>query len=319
MTRRNPFEVIGTKNSYEVTSARDLMVQAGLDWQVSLNDIYASGSYDPILIEDKYATIRKDKNGLESVLSVVGGRYKVFQNEEIFSCLDDAVGSGQARYGAAGELKGGKVVWTLLELPDVVNVGDDPHIAYLLARTSHDGSTPFQLTPMVERIGCTNQINARMMTGEKTGLYYSVRHSTGNDINVIDIKNTFNIIRKDMQEYVRVSTWLRGQQFDNQQFFEFTKRVFALPTKIEFAADEFLTAGEKRAKTRALLNRSNAVKVWLGETETQNNIANTKFGAFQAIVEVSDHMQRSGVKQAEKIVLGTDINLKSKALDLLGV
>lgn len=319
MSRRNPFELIGTKNSYEVTSAKDLMVQAGLDWRVSLNDVYAAGSNDPILIEDRYATIRKDKDGFESVLSVVGGRYKVFQNEEIFSCLDAAVGAGDARYGAAGELKSGKIVWTLLELPDNVSIGDDKHQAYLLARTSHDGSTPFQLTPVVNRISCTNQINARMMAGQAKDLYYSVRHSTGNEINAIDIKNAFNIIRKDMQEYVRVSNWLRAQPMENKEFFEFTKRVFALPTKIEFAADEFLSPGEKRAKTKALLNRSNAVKVWLGETETQDNIKNTKFGAFQAIVEVSDHMQRSSVKQAEKIVLGTDINLKSKALQLLGV
>ena len=319
MTRRNPYELIGTLNSFEVTSAKDLMDQAGLNWKVSLNDVYASGSYDPILIEDRYATVRKDSSGLESVLSVVGTRYKVFQNEEIFSSLDSVVGAGDARYGAAGELKGGKIVWTLLELPDNVSIGDDKHSAYLLARTSHDGSTPFQLTPIVNRISCTNQINACMVQGQNKNLYYSVRHSTGNDINVIDIKNTFNIIRKDMQEYVRISSWLRGQEFSNEEFFNFTKRVFALPTKIEFAADEFLSAGEKRAKTRALLNRSNAVKVWLGDTETQDNIKNTKFGAFQAIVEVSDHMQRSSIKQAEKIVLGTDITLKSRAFELLGV
>lgn len=319
MTRRNPFELIGSKNNYEVTSAHDLMVQAGLNWKVSLNDVYAAGSTDPILIEDKYATVRTDNNGLESILSVVGTRYKVFQNEEIFSSLDSIVGAGDARYGSAGELKGGKIVWSLLELPDNVSVGDDPHRGYILARTSHDGSTPFQLTPIMNRISCTNQINARMVQGAKTGLYYSIRHSQGNDIDINEVKSALTIIRKDMQEYVRVSTWLRGQEFTNEQFFNFTKRVFALPTKIEFAADEFLSVGEKRAKTRALLNRSNAVKVWLGDTETQDNIKNTKFGAFQAIIEVSDHMQRSQIKQAEKIVLGTDVNLKSKAFELLGV
>jgi len=319
MTRRNPFSLIGTTNSYEVTSAKELMQQAQLDWTVSLNEIYTAGSYDPILIEDRFATVRKDSNGAESVLSVVGTRYKVFQNEEIFSSLDGIVGAGDARYGAAGELKGGKVVWTLLELPENVNVGDDKHTGYILARTSHDGSTPFQLTPIMHRISCTNQINANMLSGKKKGLYYSIRHSIGNDIDLMDIKSTLNIIRKDMQEYVRVSTWLRGQEFTNEQFFNFTKRVFALPTKIEFAADEFLSVGEKRAKTRALLNRSNAVKVWLGDTETQDHLKNTKFGALQAIVEVSDHMQRNQTKQAEKIILGTDVKLKMKAFELLGV
>ncbi len=34
MTRRNPYTVIGTHCEYEVNTAHDLMVQAGLDWKV---------------------------------------------------------------------------------------------------------------------------------------------------------------------------------------------------------------------------------------------------------------------------------------------
>ena len=85
--RRNPYTLIGKHCEYEVSSAHDLMKQAGLDWQVSLNDVYATGSYDVIKIEDKYATVRTNKDGTESVLSVVGSRYKVFQNDEVFSCV----------------------------------------------------------------------------------------------------------------------------------------------------------------------------------------------------------------------------------------
>lgn len=316
---RDPYQLVGKSNEYDVRTAKDLMIQAGLNWTVSLNDVYTSGTYDQIQIEDKFATVKTDISGKETVLSVVGSRYKVFQNAEIFSCLDDIVDSGQISYGAAGELKDGKVVWATLELPEDVNVGDDKHNAYILARTSHDGSTPFQLTPMINRLGCTNQINARMFAGKEAGIYYSMRHSTNSVINVQDIWDSLKIIRKDVERYVTVSTWLRGQSMDDNEFNNFIKRVYPLPSKIEFSPEDMLSAGEKRAKTRAHANRRSAISVWLNETDTQHSLYRTKFGAFQAVVENFDHNGRNSYKQAEKIIAGSDIAIKSRALELLGV
>lgn len=316
---RNPFQLLGTANEYNATSAYDLMRDAGLDWKVQLTDVYAAGRFDTIKIEDKFATTRMDADGKESVLSVVGSRYKVFQNAEIFGCLDNVVGKGELSYAAAGELKGGCVVWTLLKLPQEVSVGDDMHEAYILARTSHDGSTPFQMTPIINRIQCTNQINARMFDGKASGLYYSVRHSTNSAINEDDVRVALNIAHQDVERYVSVSSWLRGLPMDNSEFEGFIRKVYPMSTKMEYADAEFLSVGERRAKTIILNNRLKARSVWLNETDTQHNLSGTKFGAFQAVVEAFDHKGRSGINQAQKIILGTDVNIKSKALELLGV
>jgi phage/plasmid-like protein (TIGR03299 family) len=317
MTRVNPFTVIGTHCEYEVNTAHDLMKQAGLDWIVSLEDIYIR-SDDDILVPDRYATT-KWVNGQAKPLAVVGSRYKVLQNDEIFSCLDDIVKNSDARYGAAGELKGGNVVWATIELPANVTVGDDPHNAYVIARTSHDGSTPFQMTPVVNRLSCTNQINAAMMSGKAKGLYYRVKHSPNSSINVNDIRNAFKIMNEDIQKYATVSSYLRSIEFSNEEFKNFVKRVYPLPSKIEFSPYEMLSAGERTSKTRAERSRASALNVWIGETDTQHNIKNTKFGAFQAIVEATDHFSKDYSKQASKMILGTDIAVKSRALQLLGV
>ena len=317
MVRVNPFTVIGTHCEYEVNTAHDLMKQAGLDWKVTLENVFINAT-DPLEIPDRYATVKWTDAGVEP-LAVVGSRYKVLQNDEIFSCLDDIVSNSDARYGAAGELKGGNVVWATIELPANITVGDDPHNAYIIARTSHDGSTPFQMTPVVNRLNCTNQINAAMMSGKAKGIYYRVKHSTNSKINVDDIRKAFKIMNEDIHKYATVSSYLRSIEFSNQEFKNFVNRVYPLPSKIEFSPDDMLSVGERTTKTRAERNRSNALSVWIGETDTQHNIKNTKFGAFQAIVEATDHFSKNYSKQASKMILGTDIAVKSRALQLLGV
>jgi phage/plasmid-like protein (TIGR03299 family) len=318
MTRRNPYTVIGTHCEYEVNSASDLMKQAGLDWKVTLENVFIKGQTMDVEVPDRYATVKWNGAGAEP-LAVVGSRYKVLQNDEIFSCLDDIVQNSDARYGAAGELKGGNVVWATIELPANVTVGDDPHNAYVIARTSHDGSLPFQMTPVVNRIGCTNQINAAMMSGKAKGIYYRVKHSPNSSVNVNDIRQAFRVMNEDVAKYATVSTYLRSIEFSTDEFKNFIKRVYPLPSKIEFSPYEMLSAGERTSKTRTERSRASALNVWIGETHTQDNIKGTKFGAFQAIVEATDHFSKNYEKQAGKMILGTDIAVKSRALQLLGV
>ena len=175
------------------------------------------------------------------------------------------------------------------------------------------------MTPVVNRIGCTNQINAAMMSGKAKGIYYRVKHSPNSSINPDDIRKAFKIMNEDVQKYATVSTYLRSIEFSNQEFKNFVNRVYPLPSKIEFSPYEMLSAGERTSKTRAERSRASALNVWIGETDTQHNIKNTKFGAFQAIVEATDHFSKSYTKQASKMILGTDIAVKSRALQLLGV
>ena len=317
MANQNPFSIIGTHCEYEVNTAHDLMKQAKLDWGVTLEDIYIQ-SDDGVQVPDRYATV-KWLEGEAYPLAVVGSRYKVMQNSEIFSCLDDIVSNSDARYGAAGELKGGNVVWATIELPANITVGDDPHNAYVIARTSHDGSTPFQMTPVINRLNCTNQINAAMMSGKSRGIYYRVKHSPNSSINVNDIRHAFKIMNEDVHKYATVSSYLRSIEFSNEEFKNFIKRVYPLPSKIEFSPYEMLSAGERTSKTRTDRSRASAWNVWIGETDTQHNIKNTKFAAFQSIVEATDHFSKNYTKQAGKMILGTDIPIKSRALQLLGV
>ena len=129
----------------EATSASEVASQAGLDWSVSLHDITANYTVpsetgtrvkDYIPIENKKAVIKTTPMGETSAIGVVGNRYKVFQNAEIFGALDNLIDSSGLRYAAAGEYDGGAKVWMLMETPMEMTIADDPHSAFLLARTS---------------------------------------------------------------------------------------------------------------------------------------------------------------------------------------
>jgi hypothetical protein len=158
-----------------------------------------------------------------------------------------------------------------------------------------------------------------MMSGKAKGLYYRVKHSPNSSINVNDIRHAFKIMNEDVQKYATVSSYLRSIEFSNEEFKNFVKRVYPLPSKIEFSPYDMLSAGERTSKTRAERSRASALNVWIGETHTQDNIKGTKFGAFQSIVEATDHFSKNYMKQASKMILGTDIAVKSRALQLLGV
>ena len=316
MARRAPWTIIGSNNEFNVSTAAELMTAADLDWRVNLSEVQ---TVDGLEIKNRFATVKTDQSGNKSVLSVVGGRYQVIQNAEIFGCLDDVVGTGEARYASAGELGGGKVVWTVLELPEDVNVGNDEHKGYIVARSSHDGSTPFQITPIMQRLACTNGINLTMLHGKNNNKYYSMRHTENYKLNASEIRAALGLVRQDMAAYVDMSNVLSSLRFDDADFVAYAKAVFPLSAKIEYVSEELLSTGEKRLKTSTMRKRMNAWTVWTGETDTQHDLYNTKFGAFQAIVETVDHFSNNKNKQAERALLGTDTTIKQRALQLLGV
>lgn len=308
------------KHDREISSATELMQVSGLDWTVSLNDVYASGKYDTLPIANKFATVKTTSNGIESVLGVTGSRYKVFQNNEIFSTLDPLVEDGSVKYGSAGELGHGKVVWAVLQLSSGITIGNDPHAAYILTRTSHDGSTPFQLAPMINRIACTNQINANFLNAKKNNTYYSVRHSLNSNIDIDAIRIVFNVIREDINKYADISNWLLGQSFTDSMFNDYVRMIYPMPSKYQNTPISMLSGHELRAIDRIESLRSNARYIWNNGNGTIDGIAGTKFAAFQSIIENDDHgivVNRSIEKREQRILTGKDIGIKNHAYQVL--
>ena len=327
MNRRRAYEMLGGKY-VTANSAQGAASQAGLDWTVSLNPISANyvipsedgGQHSLNLpIEDKWATVKTTPDGKPSVLGVVGSRYGVVQNDEMFSALDTLVDSGEARYAAAGELNGGSQVYMVMELPKEVKIANDPHAAYLLARTSHDGSTALQITSVVERLFCTNQINSSFMKGKKGAGTYSLRHTTNAKVDAEAVRRMVQVVYSDIEWYEGIAKSLMDVKMDDKEVKNFFDSVWTLDAKILNSPYDMLSQGEKRAKTIATTARSTDMDIYQGMTHTQNNIKGNAFGAFHAVVEWADWFSsKDETIRAERTLLGSSDEVKSRALQLLG-
>jgi phage/plasmid-like protein (TIGR03299 family) len=238
---------------------------------------------------------------------------------EVFNALDTLVDSGDARYTAAGEFNEGSNIWMLLELPQGIEVANDPHTAFLLVKTSHDGSSSVVIKPVIERLFCANQVNGLISnTGRKYNEYtYRMTHTTNQELSVADIRNITNLTYTAIADYELVAKNLLRKPMTREQTVNFFKRVWPLPTTVEDKPYDMLTRGERKQQTIAKDARAKAWTIY-SESETQENIRGTAFGAWHAVVEHADHYATGGAERLAAATLsGRNDRVKTKALSLL--
>jgi phage/plasmid-like protein (TIGR03299 family) len=305
----------------EATSASEVASQAGLDWTVSLHDLEAmyvipeTELGNRIPITDKKAVIKTTPFGETTAIGVVGSRYKVFQNNEIFGALDNLIDSSGLRYAAAGEYDGGAKVWMLMETPMEMTIADDPHSAFLLARTSHDGSSSVIIKPVIERLFCMNQINK--IYKNKNKYTYSLNHTSNAFLSVSEIANIIQLTYDMANDYTALADTLLSRQASHEHAKNYFKRVFPLPSKIEDAPYHLLSTGEKKQFTNAINARAKAFDIYAA-SPTQENIRNTEFGMWHAVIEWADYNAK-GKNLAVSTMAGRNDGIKTRALELLGV
>ena len=307
-------------------SASEAAKQAGLDWNVQLADMQAMVTYklnDYDTMTDRYpvpkrqAVLKLGKDNNNQVIGVVGDKYKIVQNMEVFSALDTLVDSGDARYTAAGEYNNGANIWMVMELPTGVQVANDPHAAYLLVQSSHDGSCAVRIRPIIERLFCANQIS-RIIMGKHTNDYtYVMKHTTNSQLSVNDIRNITQLTYSSIQQYEGIAGTLLERKVDDRQVKNIFKQVWALPSTVEETPEHLLSQGEKRQRTIALAGRESAWNIY-SQSSTQENIRGTAFGVWQAVIEHADHYASGGAeRRAVATISGRNDKIKNKALGLV--
>ena len=307
-------------------SASEAARQAGLDWNVMLADMEAIVSnkvneYETVTdhypVPKRQAVLKLSKDDNNEVIGVVGDKYKIVQNMEVFSALDTLVDSGDARYTAAGEYNNGANIWMVMELPMGVQVANDPHAAFLLVQSSHDGSCAVRIRPIIERLFCMNQINRIIKGKHKNNYTYVMKHTTNSELSVNDIRNITQLTYDSIQQYEVVAGTLLERKVDERQVKNIFKSVWSLPSEVEDAPEHLLSQGQRRQRTIALNGRDSAWNIY-SQSPTQENIRGTAFGVWQAVIEHADHYASGGSdRRAIATISGRNDRIKDKALDLI--
>lgn len=310
---------LGTVTEGALT-AEDALTTAQLNWEVFKSEdpvtamvpmlgksAMEQGSLQEITYADKFMTYRYHPKTQEpQALGVVGSRYTPVQNSEAFAFLNDLSDESGAVFETAGAIDNGKKVFMSMKMPkDMLIGGVDKINTYLLAWNTHDGSSSFTVAVTPVRVVCQNTLSAAIKRAERS---FSLRHTPRVNGKVQAARETLSLTYKYVEEFEKEAEALISQSMTDKQFQELVEKIVPIDEDTE------------RARNLAETARATMLGLW--KAPTQQNVANTKWAAYNAIVEYSDwakpvRAEDASIKRAEKIMKGQGERFKNRALQLL--
>jgi len=277
---------LGTVFTEEKTTAEMLDLANLSNWNVRLEDMPIPAH----LTSDKeyqYVTRTNptDKNQTD-VLGVVGERYHVMQNEDLFSFGDNILDGG-GRWETAGSIKGGRVVFGALALEretvlDPTGVADKVK-TYLLINTSHDGSIAIQASITPVRVVCANTLNLALGSiKKKNGVKQSfkIRHTQTASGKVAIARQTLGMANLYMDEFDIMAKAMFEKEVNAKTFNDIILAAYPKPT------------GESKGALKKWENKIDIINdIYTGEFNGM--IAGNGWGAYNALTERLDWYRSS--------------------------
>lgn len=217
-------------------TAKEAIVAAGLDWEVELRKVYTTNEKgNKILIPGNFAVVRDSD---ESVLGMVKSRYTPFQNREAFAFADNLVDSDEAKYDTAGSLRGGKVVFLSMEVPDHIMVGgEDAHNMYILLRTSHDGTKAIGVYVTMIRAVCMNTVTLAVNTAKYS---WSMPHVSTLQGKLQEARDTLELSFSYADEFTKMAEQLMRTKLTDDAAVNVLTEVLPVRPKTEEKIDEIM-------------------------------------------------------------------------------
>ena len=278
---------LGTILESEVTTSEMLQVAHLAGWNVRLEDVTLPGRSH----KNYFAVTRTNPfDGDADVLGVVGERYKVLQNEELFSFADNMLDGG--RWETAGSIKNGTVVFGSLALDrevvlDESGVGDKIN-TYLLVHTSHDGSLAVQASVTPVRVVCQNTLNYAL-SGVKQS--YKIRHTSTVTGKVQAAREALGLANKYLDEFETEAQTLIQKEITADTFFDIIKAAYPEPDK-----------DVKGSLTKWTNKVDTLWDIYQGDTVAQAGIMNTAWGAYNTLTERLDWFRNPRGGNAEGVL-----------------
>ena len=248
----------GLGHRLDPTSSVDTMLEtADLDWSAIRSQLVAKvppvdPEADDVEVKvspEAYALIKSSDN---SVLSVVGARYKVIQNSEAFEVFHEIADMGNLEIEAAGQMEGGKTVWALAKMVDTEHfLSDSEYIAgYFLFQQSFAQGSALKMMFMPMRFPSAASIIYHSTTG-KNPVSFRLQHckklSWANKEKIKDVVTNARAEMKRVAEFASImaDTHMRDedalyflcQAMGQMPVFEAAKKAGVHTSLIDFAFD----------------------------------------------------------------------------------
>jgi phage/plasmid-like protein (TIGR03299 family) len=283
-------------------TAAEAIVAAGLGWHVSLVPIIVDGRP----VHGYMATVRDD---IDTVLGVVGDRYRPFQNDQLFSFFDPVVSrENGAWYHTGGSIHGGKKVWLLAKVPGDFYVAgmDDVIENYILLCSSHDGTMKIVAKSTPIRVVCQNTL--AMALGNSKSMV-AIKHTENAEVQLRLAHQVLGLATRQSELLKLAAQFLLEKPIDARLLNNFLSDL--LPTKKENALVTNNPVMRYRQRIEDLFTDS--------PTNNMPGMHGTGWGLYNAVSEWADHEKpiHRGTDSLDRTWFGSGEELKLKAFDIL--
>ncbi len=307
------------RNVEDAVTAEEAIQLGNLDYEVGLGEVYVKldnetanhiGS-EASQIPNTFATYRKDTG---YAFSVVGSRYEVVQNNEVFQFFDQFIQDGIAEFETAGYINNGATVFLSAKMTHSIDIEGLPNEkidTYVLLINSHDGSAAVQviLTPM--RIACWNQL-----PGLGTSNRISVKHTKSAHDKIDDVMNMMDSIKDFVDETSQLYSRLATIKVTDKEVKDFYNRVLLTQEEYREIKDtgNYRRSKEISQRKKNILDDVNrAYVIGFG----QDDIIGTMYGAVNGIIHYYQNMKNysdSEAKMKHMFLGGGDSKVINKAI-----
>lgn len=292
-------------------SAEEAMAEARLGgWNVrKLQEYVFTEDGSRLEVPNRYAIVRDSpiRNGRVDVLGSAGPGYHVIQNEQHADLLNTIVSESGAHFETAGSLKGGRLVFVTMKLPEHLKIGGVDRVdSYLAAVNSHDASTKFTVMVTPIRVVCANTLNAAFRNHSHM---VSVRHTRNSASALVgEARRMLDMSFSYLGDFQKQAEEMINTTMSQIRFEELVMREFGPKEDTDV-----------KAQTRAQ-NRSDEMIELFTDAYTQAGIRDTAWAGFNALTEWYDHQSPvrgsdRSTTRATKSVL--DPTFKNQALKLI--
>lgn len=233
-------------------------------------------------------------DGGTDVLSVVGSRYKVVQNEELFSFADNILdGDTRCKWESAGSLKNGKVVFGSLTVPRTMVLdpqgSNDKTELYLIVWTSHDGSVAVQAAITPVRVVCQNTLNLAMKSAKQS---FKIRHTQTAEGKIQVARETLGLTFGYFDEFEKQAQELFKKEINDKQFYDLVRNLYPKPEK------------DAKGALKKWENKVMLIDDLYFNSPTNSNVKGTAWGALNALTERLDYYRTARKGNSDSVMAG---------------
>jgi len=306
--REMPWHELGKVLDEYPGTWNEARVLAGLDWepievpQFMGEVISVDEAGEPVYgnfqkVEEFKYIVRDDTH---TRLDSANSTYEIISHAEMGRIVEAIldVPDVKVQYETAGVLHGGKKVWALARMGDLLEIKGDPspQQRYLALLNSHDGTAALRAIGTTVRIVCANTWHAAETNSEQKGTAFSFKHTKNWKKHVEAAREAVTRAYQSTDAYVESVRELLNRRYTEAMEAEFI-RQFAIERVIINSSK--VNAGNVMEYLRnnprvdaSLVETTNALTAYLN-SESCAGLAPTAYRVLQAAGEFADHGRNS--------------------------